>query len=47
LVHLTRLIQGEGIDISWLEFINKAVAHNAAEIQRVFIQHGLAELSLS
>ena len=24
-----------------------AVAHNAAEIQRVFIQHGLAELSLN
>jgi len=32
---------------SKLQFINKAVAHNAAEIQRVFIQHGLAQLSIS
>jgi len=31
----------------WIDFINKAVAHNAAEIQRIFIQHGLAQLSLS
>jgi len=31
----------------WLEFVRKAVAHNAAEIQRIFIQHGLAELSLT
>ena len=41
----TVLLEEESV--AWLQFIKKAVAHNAAEIQRVFILHGLAELSLT
>jgi len=32
---------------SWIKFVDKAVKHNIAEIQRIYIQHGMASLQLT